>query len=145
MRKKKPKLSKEQKQFLKSMEGQFNTLMEFVSKRIKWVGEEDFKDQMFDGSPDGSYAVFSIRREPELILKEHGTYDCFDTCAIFDDSSFADAYMKYNVPTHAILADLVTGHIVKEESRSYSPGCVEPISWNNWVRRSAFAKEQGEI
>ena len=152
MAKKKPKLSKEQKQFLKSMQSQLEVLEKFVAEKIKWEGEANFKDEMFDGSPNGSHALFCVSAaSANELMERYGTYDCFDQCYVFGPKTLvgvelssiqcAEAFMSHNRVMHGIVIDLTTGEIVREESRSSGPGDIEPESWNNWITKSLFTSE----
>lgn len=109
-KKKRVRLSKNQKTTLKHLKW-------FVENKIIWVGEQDFKDAVLDGH----WAVFSIRENPYETYAKYWTFDCFDSLLITDSKSNAEAIVRWNAPTHALIVDLKYFDEISETRRAWKP------------------------
>lgn len=111
MRKKKIKLTPEQKQIFEALEW-------YTTNRIKWVGEKDLKEVAQD---DGWFAVFSIRGDPEEIKRKHGTTECYDVAILADTKDGAKAIMDFNPDTHALAINLKHFSLIEERRKPWAP------------------------
>ena len=109
-KKKRIRLNKEQKSILKNLEW-------FVANRINWVGEQDLKEAVLDGH----WAVFSIREDPYKTYAKYWTFDCFDCLLMTDSQKGADAIVKWNSPTHALMVNMRYFNETREVRNSWMP------------------------
>lgn len=116
------RLSKQERQL-------YNKLQWFVKNKINWVGTQDLKEIVLDGT---QYVVFSMTGDPYKTYAEHWDFDCFDTITGAKDLYEAKAIMFWNSFTHAIAVQLFSFSVAMEMRRRYDMKMSLPdgIDWS---------------